>query len=877
MTARRRDIDGAMLFASPLLALFACPADDTGDSTSGDVPDLAERLGGTEVRAGVVVDGRALFGGVSAEGQVGDVKIYNDRVRFIIEAVGDSGYYVDYGGNLVDADLVRPDGQPGRDMIDEIAPMVSLARVVDATAVEVVSDGADGAAHVRVTGRGAPMRLATGAFDNPGIVPDHDLTIVTDYVLRPGEWTMAVTTTVHNDDGDDFAATIGLLGIVGQEVGDNWRPGTGFDDPDSGERTMEALVGRQNQGTLAILAGEGQLAPNSLGDLLSGIAAGISAFDAPAVVPPGGSAQWTARVGLAPDPATLERERLEREGTAANEVSGVVTASGSPVEGARVHLLDDDDAVLGFAVTGSDGAWSAPGAGAVRFVATGRGDGVGVDLPAGHGNAAPYDRSDDGVLDSLGAGGVPIPFAEGYGVSAPSDGTNLALVAPGWLEVTVPDGGPAAVLVDFASGDPVAEDRALYPGRPGGHAAIGFVLDGEARFPLEPGDYVVTVHRGVQYEVVTASISVTTGEVASVNAALERAFAVEGVVTLDPHSHASPSADGGISMEERLLVTAATGTDVHFGTDHDHVADYNPVLRAMGLSPWLKSVVADEVSPVPRGHFNAYPARQDGRPNGGAPRWWWGVESTSALFAWIRETVGSDGIIQANHPTGASGMFDLADYNPAGGTVGEPNKWSSDFDAMELVNSGQYEDYFTFYLDLVSRGQLVTPVGVTDSHSHRGGDPGLNLTWLYTGGTLHDFDDDVLKSAMAARATVAAHGPFIDARVAGDWAPGREVAPSTLAVRVLAPSWIPVDEVRLYENDALAATLPCEGTAPTWCRGTFELSPQADAAYVVVAAATTRPIVAVWPGSYAWAATSAVLVDVDGDGWSAPKPPLVME
>ena len=48
---------------------------------------LSEVLGPDEVRAGVVNTPEELFGGISAEGRVGDIKIYNDRVRFVIQAV----------------------------------------------------------------------------------------------------------------------------------------------------------------------------------------------------------------------------------------------------------------------------------------------------------------------------------------------------------------------------------------------------------------------------------------------------------------------------------------------------------------------------------------------------------------------------------------------------------------------------------------------------------------------------------------------------------------------------------------------------------------------------------------------------------------------
>jgi hypothetical protein len=871
-----------MLPTHPLLLLVlaaGCTGEADTDSAASGGPDLTEALGADEVRAGVVTDTRALFGGISAEGAPGDVKLYNARVQFIIEAVGDSSYYNDYGGNLIDADYIRPEGQPGRDMVDELAPMLSLARVVDATSVEVVSDGSDGVAHVRVSGPAAPMRLVTGALENPDTVPWYDLRVVTDYVLLPGEWTVRITTRVENEDSRPFVASIGLFGFYAQEIARPWRPRTGFEDVDGDAYPMEALLGAEGQGALAMMADSGLLEPNSLGDMVSGLGAGASAFDATRTIAPGESASWTARLGVAPDLATLERERLAREGVEEEGLTGHVEADGRRLAGARVFSLDEDASPLTVAVTDSEGRYTLPATGVSSVVATGRGTAILLDLPEGHGNISPYDRSPDDALASLRDGAVAVPFAEGYGVGAPvaaSSGQTLTLTPPATLAVRVADGGPAAVIVDFADADPASADARLTPSRPSGHAALGFVRDGDLDVPLEPGRYRVTVHRGVRYEVSVADVELGAGATTELPVTLTPAYTLPGIVTIDPHAHASPSGDGSLPMEDRLVVTAANGVEVHVGTDHDHIVDYRPVVTALGLDGWLHSVVADEVSPVLRGHFNAYPATRDGRPNGGAPRWWQRIESTADLFARIREEVGADGVIQANHPVGGSGMFTAADYTPGSGSVGISDHWGDDFQAMELLNSGDHEEYFPYYADLCARGKLITPVGVSDSHSWTGGEPGLNLTFLHTGGSLAEFDDAALTAAMAARATVVSYGPFLEATVDGEWAPGRVVTSGAVAFRVLAPSWMPVERVLLYRDGTVIEERPCAGAAPAWCEGTFALPSDADGSYILVADSASA-MTAAWPGRFAWAATSAILVDVEGDGWSAPLPALVIE
>ena len=76
------DTENAMRKALVLTWMCACK----GGLDSGDVPeplDMAERLGADRARAGRVMNEAALLGGVSADGEIGDLKIYNDLVQFV--------------------------------------------------------------------------------------------------------------------------------------------------------------------------------------------------------------------------------------------------------------------------------------------------------------------------------------------------------------------------------------------------------------------------------------------------------------------------------------------------------------------------------------------------------------------------------------------------------------------------------------------------------------------------------------------------------------------------------------------------------------------------------------------------------------------------
>ena len=220
-----------MLF---LLTVLACQKDPESPA-----PDLTERLGSGGSRAGIVVDPAALFSGISAEGRIGDIKIYNDRVQFILQGDRNGDYYVEQAGGVVDADIVRQEGALGRDLVDEMAGMYGLGRMGELRQVTIVSDGSDGPAHVRVEGEEGALGLLEGILGQGG-VPDLGLEICTDYILEPGSNLMQVRTTLRAADGEVTLAPGDLL-MGSLDAAAQWTPGAGFGDFD-GDGYEDAVV-----------------------------------------------------------------------------------------------------------------------------------------------------------------------------------------------------------------------------------------------------------------------------------------------------------------------------------------------------------------------------------------------------------------------------------------------------------------------------------------------------------------------------------------------------------------------------------------------------------------------------------------------------------
>jgi len=850
-----------------LVLLAACNGSGNERSSSGPLLDLSVALAPGETRAGVVSTSSSLFAGISAEGRVGDVKIYNHRVRFIIQGARDGSYYAYQSGSVIDADIVRPAGQPGRDMIDEWQAMVGIGRLLQANRVTVQSDGRRGDAVVVSEGWESPFDLLNGVLESD-IIPDLHLKIRTEYRLPADSWFLEVTTTVTATEGD---ATFQPGDVIqaAQEGMTTWTPGLGYAPIDSDPRAWRGYLGKQNELTVGLFAPPGQVTvPGGL-QAVSSLIDVVSAFDEAVTLAEGDTYSWTRLYGVGPDPATLTDAWQAHGDTDTESVSGVVTSDDGPVSGARV-TLSVDGSPWTLAITDELGAFAAevPAESTTTFLADGRGRGLFFDGPEGAGQYSLYvdDAPGRRALTSLDMGAPPIPFAQGRGIA--SEAAPLHLAVPGSVHITVADGLPfAARLVDTLPTPEV--DETLSAPRATAYPAAGWSRDGTLALLAEPGVYDLVVHRGARHTFHTETITIEAGSATTLDVNLLPGFSHRGYLFGDPHSHAGPSPDSYIPIAERLVETAADGVQLHFATDHDHISDFRPLLAPLGLDGIVNTIVATEMSPVARGHLNCYPLQPVMTlPNSGAFLWWREpVESTTEEFAILRERYGgpleeTDGfVLSMNHPIGV-GVADLADWSP--GVIGAPDYWADDFDAMEVLNGGSYDDYLPLYLDLVARGQRVTPVGVSDSHRYFSGSPGLNGTYIGMGiDDPGDYTDDRLREAYLARNTIVSRGLFLDLSLA----PGSVwIGAQTLEVSAVG-AWVEADRLLLYENDRLQQTVD----GPTH---TFDLSPDRDAFYVVIAEGDTSmaPVYSTTP----WAMASAIFIDEDGDGWRPPKPPLTL-
>lgn len=193
------------------------------DGGSQELP-LDERLAPGQVRAGVISKESELLAGPEAHGWLGDFKLYNHRVAFIVQHPFEPRGWGPYGGSLVDAVLLQADGSSGPEELEEVFTHIDVL-AVEPTAGEVLADGADGQpAQVRIIGRHRGIPLIDAATN--GALVAQDLEIVQDFVLAPDSDHLLIRTSLRTNSGGERLVTVGDLVLNGDRTTD-FAPGRG--------------------------------------------------------------------------------------------------------------------------------------------------------------------------------------------------------------------------------------------------------------------------------------------------------------------------------------------------------------------------------------------------------------------------------------------------------------------------------------------------------------------------------------------------------------------------------------------------------------------------------------------------------------------------
>jgi len=403
------------------------------------------------------------------------------------------------------------------------------------------------------------------------------------------------------------------------------------------------------------------------------------------------------------------------------------------------------------------------------------------------------------------------------------DPVRLKLSRPGALDTRIwgPGDTPLPARIDFEGLDSTP-DPVLGPSSRSKGLNRAYVL-GTERVRLPPGRYRATISHGPAWSIGYADIEVAPlqSEVdpASLDMHLRPLVQPSGWAHCDFHQHASYSPDSAVPPVEGLIASAAEGLNCIATTDHDAVADWGPHLADAGMQDSMTWLPGIEVTSEAMGHYNAFPWD----PSLGivAHR----GQTSKQIVAAMRQRA-PDALVQLNHPLwGAIGLWNLVGLDPETGRprvlddAGMPTGAAEDFDLIEILSgkdTEHSEKTLQAWLKLLGAtgGEAPRPVGNSDSHRLVGQERGASRTWLNDclGGGLASAESVVAAIRAGCRHT-ASTGPFLDLRMAPH--PSDQATPVEVEVEMLAPEWMPVDELELYAG----------GPAPSASRSLGQWSP----------------------------------------------------
>jgi hypothetical protein len=815
---------------------------------------------GTGASAKAVESAAQLIGGENAQGRVGDVLLQNDKVRVIVEQPGRTVGPILSGGNIVDADVVRPAGQAGRDAFGRMGLFYSLGRYSSVTDVEVLSDGSSGGpAIVAASGKDVAHDLLNlklllnnlaGLPVEPVVDPSVPVNarLTTYFVLSPGESRVRMLSAICNDS--DATLRLPLIELMDVGAFELFNPGgchngigtSKLDDTNClaqkskwigsqgdgvayGLRTMTLKDPTKPAKNNAVIGYGGVVGTFLEGEGLQGI---LAWFDKEAAVRPGSFnilAKEKRHVVrdfiIAKDLAGVSDVVLATEGVTTGTAELTVTPAGE----ARVSITEvSSGQMTTLAVTGADGKTRLtlePG----EYRATASKEGFTIGAP---------------TTFTITAGQTtPVAIAQGVGRRLTVTVKDLAN-APSPAKVTV---FCQSTPCDFG---PDTWKQHLLVDKPGMSAAlIGFVpVSGQLVLTLPPGQYDVVVSRGPEYSTWPDTwptrgqpVDLRTAD-ASLSATIGRVIDTPGWMSADLHVHAVASSDSAVLNELRAANFLAEGVDVLLSTDHEVITDFAPVVRALGAEHLMATMIGEEVTTFSYGHFNTFPLRRNpDLPNGGAFDHAGGEDGPSLRMPQIFSGIKAEhpgAVVQLNHPRGGSGVLSqlrvdtatLATHaDPAAfgmapaadATANDTKLFGDGFDAIESANgTGPSNAILNDWMTFLSRGTVRTATGVSDTHKPFSDDPGYCRTYAKVANdTPATFQPQQYADAIRTQQAFVTNGPYLQVsarKLDGAMQPvgptvgiGQTLSVSAndaveLTVDVQGPEWMVVDRVEVYSH-----------------------------------------------------------------------------
>ncbi|MBN2496943.1 MAG: CehA/McbA family metallohydrolase [Deltaproteobacteria bacterium] len=773
-----------------VLALAGCrDGQGPGDAGPERLP-LDEPLGLGQVRAGQVIQASELLSGPEAHGRIGDFKLYNEQVAFLVEGLEPHGW-APYGGGLLDAERLGPGGATGGEAVQALVIQIDMLSMKP-DSIEVLQDGADGsAAAVRVRGRQQSIPTLDAALG--GLLRPEDLEIVHDYVLEPDADHLLIRTAIRTRAVRPTSLQVGELVLHGDSHA-GFVPGAIAAEAcmPAGKHRLWAGYSRRDCNLYANNEGSALINSFSLHEA-SLITAGQGEAPTVASGEPPLEVERMLLLGRGGLDDCLRRYRaLVPSGEATGLIAGAVQEGGAPAAGVELRAHDlgrPSQADL------ADQCWTD---------AQGRFE---LELPAGRYRLELLAHMRTAVLDE------PVQLDAGGRVERA-----LSVESPARLAFACTNGAGAALPCKLS----LQAGHAAAMSAPVRTDAIAFAPCGQAEIVAPAGEWTATLSRGFEYGIARRDVSLQAGGTVRIEGRLARQVDSRGYIAADLHTHCTRSIDSSFDVEDKLASNICEGIELVVATDHDGQTDYRPTLErialACGADPdaLIHVEVGNELSAL-IGHTTAVPLQV--HPAGwhywDFPYWRYddrGVFERQLELPelWAAARASGARIINLAHPLSYTAWFDYLGLDPREGMPPveslPADKFSTDFDIIELLNKKDVQlmidEVLPMWCGLNNQGVFRTAVGNSDSHS-RLEEAGFGRTLIASSSDEPaGIDADAIWEALAAGQATIFGGIFVQLS-AGEVPMGGLVTgpgPLALCVRVEAADWIPVDELVLIAN-----------------------------------------------------------------------------
>jgi hypothetical protein len=849
-------------FIAAGFAVAACSAERGGGGSAVPPDDLV--VPETSARAMTVANAEQLLTGPMAKGRVGDIRVWNSKIAFIIGSSEPTDGYGPYGGEVLAADRVRRLGEKGASTWGEILSSYDFRTPRNETVVIVADGRAGGPAIVRASGGDGVIPVIESILSTGSPSQPLGAEIETDYILDPGVEYLKVVRRIRNVMPRTIRVAMNVVGFVFGDGARNLFPGVGFKTPPQG-RSMPYFAAVGSDISYGWFAAD---AYTVLFDFHGLVFASFPSFEISMGQTFTETRYLAVGTGDVESVSRIAATFLQADRTAT--ISGMaVDESGAPIPGALVHILEEgarasDSGYVSNARADSTGAFRArlaPGRYDLFVTTEGRPLSAAVTV--------------DAVADEAAT-------------------TRVVAAAVGRVKVNVREeptgqGIPAKLIVKSADGAPTSYGDARFgaDGFGGRAALIDFIPAGGKEVQLPAGSYRAVIARGFEYTLAEVPLEVRAGEATAIAATLARVVDTTGYLSGDFHVHAKFSPDSSDTIEHKVLASAAEGVEVLVSTEHDYISDWRPGIQAAGVEKWVNTVLGEEVTTAVYGHFNAFPLKADpAAPNNGAVDW--AFKKAGAMFAEVRRRF-PGAIWQVNHPRsgGIMGYFAAVGFEPETGTILSPDMWSEDFDAIEIASPKGFNQFdrvtrndWAYFLN---KGKHVTATGNSDSHTAVTSPIGYprNFVAASTDEPARFDEAEFVANVKAGRVSVSG-GIFGTASLDGA-APGALHRPAGLApklrVKVQAAPWVKANRLEVFVNGVRERELTLDASTANAANpvvrfdADIPLALSRDAWVIVVVSGDGTLGDIAPPGAQPFGFTNPIYVDVDGNGrFDPPRP-----